>query len=645
MPVNPIKCGHRRTYKSVITFAFSCLTFATASSSNPQTAPLETAPLEEIVVSASRNLLDQALSDSTTTYRLYPEQRVGPRQSIADMLIQAPGVSYNGQGGLFQSYSLRGFSRWRVRTEVNGVPLLIDRAAGSSASFIPSALLEQITISQGPGSTLYGSDAMGGVVSLSTVHRGSASYSLRWQDNDDQLMLSAKGSLNSALSASAALRRANNATDAKDGSLNTGFEQIALSLHGQTQWQDLALSASWLPVRGRDIGKSNANFPDTAAAHYPHDDHSIATVELRRDKRWLARLYHHRQDWASITETSEGGGNRTDFDADTIGALLYHQTPFSIGEGRAGIEWLGRRNVKINTVTLAPAETSDLFESGFSGSQDGIGLFIDHVWTHQDIALELGARYDHVAQEGLGASIDDGAWSTTLALSWQPDSPWHLSGKIGTGFRFPTLTERFSKAATPRGILLGNPSLKSEQNESLELRADYHSNGYQLSAATYYNWLDNYVERVILEPGIRTYINTEQASLWGYEVMLQWQLPAGLSHRLQYQYQRGTSNNDEWLSDLNPPSWRYGVQWLSPEFEFQTELVYRPSRDLAGPGEQPLNSAIWLDSQLGFNWLKHAKLTFFINNLFNEAYRGSADEQAPFQPGRTFGLGIEWTPS
>ena len=643
MLLKAIECGHRRTYQSSIAFYY--LLFAISSSSNAQTAPIETAPLEEIVVSASRNLLDQALSDSTTIYRLYPRQAIGARHSIADMLIQAPGVSYNGQGGLFQSYSLRGFSRWRIRTEVNGVPLLIDRPAGSSASFIPSSLVDQITISQGPSSTLYGSDAMGGAVSLSTVYRGSASYSLRWQDNDDQLMLSAKGSLNSALSASAALRRANNATDAKNDALNTGFEQIALSVHGQTQWQALTLSASWLPVRGRNIGKSNANFPDTAAAHYPHDDHSIASIELRQDKRWLARLYHHRQDWASITETSERERSRTDFNADTVGALLYHQTPFSIGEGRAGIEWLGRRNVKINTVTLAAAETSDLFESSFSGSQDGIGLFIDHVWTHQDIALELGARYDHIAQEGLGGSIDDGAWSTTLALSWQPDSPWRLSGRVGTGFRFPTLTERFSKAVTPRGILLGNPSLTSEQNESLELRADYHSDGYQLSVATYYNWLDNYIERVILEPGIRTYINTDQASIWGYEVMLQWQLAAGFSHRLQYQYQRGTSDKDEWLSDLNPPSWRYSVQWALDDLEFKTELVHRLSRDTAGPGEQPLAAATWLDSQFSFNALKQVRMTFFVNNLFNEAYRGSADEQAPFQPGRTFGLGIQWTPT
>jgi len=641
--LNTFECGHHRTYQSGVAFCY--LLFAIISLGNAQTVANEKAPLEEVVVSASRNLLDQTLSDSTTTYRLNPQQMVGVRQSIADVLIQAPGVSYNGQGGLFQSYSLRGFSRWRIRTEVNGVPLLIDRPAGSSASFIPSALLEQITISQGPGSTLYGSDAMGGVVSLSTVKQGTPSYRLQWQDNDGQLMLSASGSINSAISGGLALRRANNATDANDNPLNSGFEQVALSLHGQTQWQNLTLSASWLPVRGRNIGKSTSSFPDSVEALYPQDDHSITTVELRHDNRWLARLYHHRQDWASITKTSNEGSNRTDFDANTVGALLYHTTPFSVGEGRAGIEWLSRRNVEISTTALNVEETLDSLESSLRGSQDGVGLFIDHVWTYRDLALELGARYDHIEQTGSSTSIDDGAWSATLALSWRASDSWRLSGAAGTGFRFPTLTERFSEIVTPRGTVLGNPSLKSESNKSLEVRADYSVDQYQLSIAGYYNWLDDYIERVVLEPGIRSYENTDQASIWGYELTLQGRISAGFSHRLQYQYQRGTADGGEWLSDLSPASWRYGMQWASPTFEFQTELVYRPSRDLSGPGEQPLDSAIWLDSQLSFNWLKHAKLTFFINNLFNETYRGSADEQAPFQPGRTFGLGIQWTPT
>ena len=643
MALNTVECGHRRTYLTGIAFCY--LLFAIVPPSYAQTAVTETAPLEEIVVSASRNLLDQTLSDSTTTYRLNPQQMVGIRQSIADVLIQAPGVSYNGQGGLFQSYSLRGFSRWRIRTEVNGVPLLIDRPAGSSASFIPSTLLDQITVSQGPGSTLYGSDAMGGVISLSTVKQGVPSYSLQWQDNDDQLMLSASGSINSALSGGLALRRAHNATDANDNPLNTGYEQVALSLHGQTQWQDLTLNASWLPVRGRNIGKSTRTFPDSAEALYPHDDHSIATVELRRDNRWLARLYHHRQDWASITKTSEGEENRTDFDADTIGALLYHQTPFSTGEGRAGIEWLGRRNVEINTAALNVEEVPNSWANSLRGSQDGVGLFIDHVWAYRDFALELGARYDHIEQTGSSTSTDDGAWSATLALSWQVSDSWHLSGAAGTGFRFPTLTERFSEVVTPRGTVLGNPSLKSERNESLEVRMDYHADQYQLSIAGYYNWLDDYIERVVLEPGVRSYKNTNEASIWGYEVTLQGRLSAGFSHRLQYQYQRGTADGGQWLSDLNPASWRYSLQWALNGLEFKTELVHRPSRDTAGPGEQPLAAATWLDSQLSFNPLKRIRLTFFVNNLFDEAYRGSADEQAPFQPGRTLGLGIQWTPT
>jgi outer membrane cobalamin receptor len=185
--------------------------------------PAATVALEEVVVTANRNLLNQSLSQSHTSYEVNPANVVGFRRSLADLAVQVPGVSLNGQGGLFQSYSLRGLSRWRIRTEVNGIPLLIDRPAGSSASFIPPDLVSRITISQGPNSTLYGSDAMGGVITLDTKPVGPPSYGLNWQDNDNSLSLTAKGSINSVLHGGVTLRRASEAEDAQGRPLNTGY--------------------------------------------------------------------------------------------------------------------------------------------------------------------------------------------------------------------------------------------------------------------------------------------------------------------------------------------------------------------------------------------------------------------------------------
>jgi iron complex outermembrane receptor protein len=611
--------------------------------------PAATVSLEEVVVTANRNLLNQSLSQSHTSYEVNLNDVVGFRRSLADLAVQAPGVSLNGQGGLFQSYSLRGLSRWRIRTEVNGIPLLIDRPAGSSASFIPPDLVSRITISQGPNSTLYGSDAMGGVVTLDTRPVGAPSYSLNWQDNDNSLSLTAKGAINSVLHGGVTLRRASEAEDAQRRPLNTGYEQVALALHARKEWETLSLSASWLPVRGRDIGKSSSDFPATSQARYPHDDHSLATVQLKQDDRWLARLYHHSQDWASEIQSTDAGIDRTRYQGDTVGALVYAATPFPAGEGRVGIEWLGRRGVSIDIETHIDSQGGASYENSVYGDQDDVGLFIDQVWRINSTTLELGGRYDHIEQQGGRAwanqmGVDDGAWSGHLAISRQLSSSWQLTGKLGTGFRFPTLTERFFNGTTPRGQLVGNPALKPETMESVELRTDYHHDALRVGITGYYNWLDDYIERIVLAPDIRSYTNVDRASIWGYEAVVDWQMTPNLHHRFLYQYQRGEDNAGRWLADLNPPLWRYGLSWETPYLQFQADLIHRPSRGEAGAGELPLPSATWVDGSLRFTLSRSLALTLFANNVFNEEYTGSADDRAAYQPGRTLGIGVHWQP-
>ena len=66
--------------------------------------------------------------------------------SFADIVSTSPGVSLNAQGGQFQTYSLRGYSRSRVRTEIDGVAILTDRRAGNSISFLPSSFIDQTVV-------------------------------------------------------------------------------------------------------------------------------------------------------------------------------------------------------------------------------------------------------------------------------------------------------------------------------------------------------------------------------------------------------------------------------------------------------------------------------------------------------------------
>jgi outer membrane receptor protein involved in Fe transport len=222
-----------------------------------ENAAAQAAMIEEVVVTGSRNLLGQALLIDTRTETVSRNSQVSLNRTAGDWIERLPGVSLNGQGGLFQSYSVRGFSRWRIRTELAGVPLFTDRRAGNAASFMPPELLGQVGVSRGPGSTLYGSDAMGGVVNLALASTDAPRATVDWSDNDQAAGVALLGPLAAGIRGGMALRRADDATAGSGRPLNTRYEQGAGFLDVRTDWQGLEGQLILLASKGQDIGKSN----------------------------------------------------------------------------------------------------------------------------------------------------------------------------------------------------------------------------------------------------------------------------------------------------------------------------------------------------------------------------------------------------
>lgn len=95
-------------------------------------------------------------------------------RSIADLFRYEPGISSSYQGSRFglQGITIRGMSGNRVRTEVDGVPVpnafSIGNFSNASRNFADIDQLKQVEVVRGPSSALFGSDALGGVVSFVT---------------------------------------------------------------------------------------------------------------------------------------------------------------------------------------------------------------------------------------------------------------------------------------------------------------------------------------------------------------------------------------------------------------------------------------------------------------------------------------------
>lgn len=130
--------------------------------------------LEAVVVVASRvaEPVDQVVGSVSVADRPSLDRRLV--QDIADLVRYEPGVHALGDAGRFglQGFSIRGLEGNRVAMEIDGVPVAeafgVGDFAAAGRDLVDLEAIERVEILRGPASTLYGSDALAGVVAYRT---------------------------------------------------------------------------------------------------------------------------------------------------------------------------------------------------------------------------------------------------------------------------------------------------------------------------------------------------------------------------------------------------------------------------------------------------------------------------------------------
>jgi vitamin B12 transporter len=166
-----------RTILSLLAFSF--LFTATARASE---APANT-EAENIVVTATRTAQPAEKtgeSISVITVEQLDEQQI---VSVGDVLQETPGLTFVRNGGLGQNAtaSLRGAEAGQTLVLIDGVrvndPSTVDNEALLGDLLVNN--IDRIEILRGPQSTLYGSDAIGGVIDIVSRRGGDAPFALR----------------------------------------------------------------------------------------------------------------------------------------------------------------------------------------------------------------------------------------------------------------------------------------------------------------------------------------------------------------------------------------------------------------------------------------------------------------------------------
>lgn len=245
---------------------------------------------EEIAVTAAPGE-DNFSPVSVATSVIDPDELPAPPSTLTDLVAEVPGVSQNGQGGIFQTYSIRGVSRQRVMTLLSGMRIVGERRAGVSASFLDPRLMRSVDVLRGPSSTFYGSGALGGVIQVFPRRfEGWAAEGGYQSQGDENYLLGGWG--DDKWSVGFARRDAGQSKAPNGEILNTGFTQASGSLErhwtsGKFQYEVLGVAS-----QGLDIGKSNSDFPERVTI-YPKEKHFLGRIALRHTSDWRLEAWAH----------------------------------------------------------------------------------------------------------------------------------------------------------------------------------------------------------------------------------------------------------------------------------------------------------------------------------------------------------------
>ena len=599
--------------------------------------------LEEVVVSGVADPRMGSLLTSTEIRTTSADEQITLPLSIGSLADALPGVSLNGQGGLFQSYSMRGFSRWRIRTEISGVPILTDRRAGNSLLFLPPELIDTIQVNMGPASSLYGSGAMGGVMNVSLLNPNQTSVSVSASSIGNAREASLKTPINKFTSFVGSIREASNGKSGDGTPLNTSFEQSTFYVRNKSCVNDTEVSTEVLVSNGNDIGKSSALFPNTRVTHYPYDNHRLLNFRATTPNNWFLQTYAHQQEWASETLRDSGLKNTSDYSSMTIGGLVSRTSQSDQSTQRYGLDVTRRYGVDITETTAEPEAEIASRKVVNDGKEWTAGLFWERTWYLNGLSLQGGFRADRAEAQVASSSTNHSDINLQLKANWQLTSAWDLTVELGSAYRLPTLSELYFEGETPRGRLLGNNALQSEETVGAQLTLLYEVGDTAFEVTASANRVDRYIERILLSDGLESYRNLDSGDLWGIDGQIS-RRNNNVEHILSWQWQHGESSTGETIADLPPPSVRYATSWRRSSYAFGMDLRYRFSRNRSGPGELVLASAAIFG--VSAEWMINPEWTVktSVTNSLNKNYRTSATLQAPFDMGRAINVKIDWRP-
>jgi len=457
-----------------------------ASSLGAQSAPAPGGPedpfrLDDVVVTGTRTPLERSRLSNQVTLLSGEYLRDRGVRTVADALRLVPSLHVvpTGSAGSQTSMFLRGGESDYLRVLVDGIPI---NDAGGSLDIADLSLeqVERIEILRGPGSVLYGSDAVVGVVHIFTTRgRGAPALTLAGSlgrgvrphsEAGGYPLADLEGTVQGAGGVASWL--AGGSIHQTDGAYPLNSERAAQSMNGRLHLQSSRGTSFVLTTRWTG---SRTHFPTDGAGNLADENQRIdrdlwtGAIELTHPLGdrvrgelllgWTERRQRtlDEQDHPADTLGIFASDLRFDLDRRLLDLRMHLELPSrSLLTLGGGIESTRGRTAYSSDGEWGPYGAEATFDRG---NRSLYSQLLSEPLTH--LNLTLGARLD--------ANETFGEFSTARAgISWDAGGAWRLRGALGTAFREPTFAEHFGSGFGD----VGNGALLPERTRSWEAGMD-----------------------------------------------------------------------------------------------------------------------------------------------------------------------------
>lgn len=627
--------------KLIATMASLGLIFTINANANNQK---QISYLDNVVVTGTKT--EHTLANVPVQTVLITNQEIekSNAKTISELLSSIAGFNFSQQSDLVASMGYKNTVRG-LNVESRYLLVLVDgqrvftgyhsggmASAGFShnVNVVPVDMIEKIEVVKGPGSALYGSDAVIGVLNIITKKagdkfeanigvtygsyktRGANYMGIKAQDTSrktSKMNLSILGPINDKVKMALYMN-----TEKNDGTEPSQYDVKKDYIHANTKIKasdrlELSLGAEFTKWKQSAKKAGDDNNKEDAKRIY-----LLSNYEFNEDQKFKFNAYHQNLE-ADFSSVNYG---KQDADVSYLGANLEHTLlAFDNHIITSGLEYV-KESLDTNLVKDKSIKTNSIY------FQDEISIFNDK------LVIMPGFRFDD-------NNVYGNEFIPKLNAMYSIDTNTKIKAQIGRAFKAPSAMETLSDPINHVYMWIdSNKDLKPESSLTWQIGLEKNMlNNSLLFSTTYYHMdiKDKISQQATSNTrdglAVYSYVNIDEALIKGLETSLRYAINDAININFSHTYTnaKDKKTNKE-LYDTAKHTFNTSIDYINKAYQFGGMINFnytgKQNNQVYTPSMSPQTQAF---KTVGFNIWKsiftNGKVKLEVSNLFDEDLKGS----------------------